>query len=70
MGISSHTAAQVVAKNVPHRADYSFTFLGEQRASDMRIKCPAIGPPPGDIVNVVAQPALFDWMYVDDINDP
>eukprot|EP00973_Karenia_brevis_P000800 110732-Karenia_brevis.AAC.1 len=61
MGFSSRTAAQVVAKNVPHRADYLFTFLGEQGTPDMRIKCPAIGPPPGGIVNIVAQPSFFDW---------
>eukprot|EP00973_Karenia_brevis_P023719 3269269-Karenia_brevis.AAC.1 len=49
MGISSRSAAQVVAKNVPHQTNYLFTLLDEQRAPTMRITCPAIGPPPGEI---------------------
>eukprot|EP00973_Karenia_brevis_P008201 1110012-Karenia_brevis.AAC.1 len=49
MGISSQSAAQVVAKNAPHRPNYVFTFWDEQRAPNVRITCPAVGPPPGDI---------------------
>eukprot|EP00973_Karenia_brevis_P042346 5861124-Karenia_brevis.AAC.1 len=41
MGISSRSAAQVAAKNVPHHANYVFTFWDEQRAPNVRITCPA-----------------------------
>eukprot|EP00973_Karenia_brevis_P026485 3654863-Karenia_brevis.AAC.1 len=70
MGISSRSAAQVIAKNTPHQPDYIVTFWDEQDQPTVKIRCPAIGPPPGAIVTDVAQPSLFDWMYEEDIHEP